>query len=423
MTPRSIAGLAGPGFRRGHVAAIAVVALAGTLFAGCARQSPDEVVFWQFQPPEVMAGLVKQFEQENPSVKVRVETLTWQSGYEKIVMATSSGSLPDLLELGSTWFAKFAGEGALEDVTDGTGDLTAEMAMWDLATYGGRRFGIPWLIGSRVLFYNKSLFRSSGLSPDQPPGTWSEMLAAARSIHKPGKGIYGFGMNAGERYVLFKKFMPFAWGNGGAVLSSDLARSEMNSPENLAALEFYLSLKPYSVLERQDMIDEMFKQGKIGLMLSGGWNLKRIPEDAPGLEFGVALMPKPDSGGTHASFAGAEILVFPSARKLEGSMKLARFLAAAPQALRIASDVKSVQPASRQALADPYYDEHPMERLLLKQCETSCSPPTLPLWQEIEEVINTRLEECLYGKLSARDALAKIDQEVNSILAKSKSNP
>jgi hypothetical protein len=85
--------------------------------------------------------------------------------------------------------------------------------------------------------------------------------------------------------------------------------------------------------------------------------------------------------------------------------------------------VKSVEPASRQALVDPYYDGHPMERLLLAQCETSCSPPPLATWQEIEEVINARLEECLYGKLSARDALAKIDQEVNSILAKSKSNP
>ncbi|HVP56868.1 MAG TPA: extracellular solute-binding protein, partial [bacterium] len=365
----------------------------------------------------------KQFQQENPSIQVRVETLTWQSGYEKMVMAASSGSLPDLVELGSTWFAKFASEGAVEDVTEATEDLAGEMAMWDLATYNGRRLGVPWLVGSRVLFYNKGLFRSAGLDPDKPPETWSDLLRAAEAIHKPAAGIYGFGMNAGERYVLFKKFMPFAWGNGGAVLSADLAHSEMNSPANLAALRFYLSLRPYSVLERQDMIDQMFEQGKIGLMVSGGWNLKRIPEDAPGLAYGVALVPKPDSGGSHASFAGAEILVFPKARKLGAAMKLARFLVASPQALRIASDVKSVEPASRQALADPYYGEHPMERLLLEQVATSYSPPPLASWQEIEEVINARLEECLYDKLEPRDALAKMDQEINSILAKSKSSP
>ena len=397
--------------------AAAACLLAVSLLGACSKQPSDQLVFWQFQPPEVMDALIAQFERENPGITVRVETLTWQSGYEKIVMAVSSGSLPDLLELGSTWFAKFAGEGALEDVTGRTADLTDRLVMWDLATYEGKRFGIPWLIGSRALFYNKDLLARGGLSPDAPPETWSELLSAARAIHDPEGGVYGFGMNAGERYVLFKKFMPFAWGNGGAVVASDLKRSEMDSPANLEALRFYLSLKPYSILERQDMIDQMFAQGKIGLVISGGWNLKRIPEDAPGLKYGVALVPRPDARGTHASFAGAEILVFPRGSRLEPAAKLARFLTASRQALKIAGEVKSVQPASRDALSDPYYADHPMERLLLEQCETSYSPPPIPAWQEIEEVINTRLEQCLYDKLTPEEALGTIDREINAILA------
>ena len=427
--------LAGEAFGPGAVRALALALILGVCALSCSRKASDEIVFWQFQPPEIMEGILADFRAEHPDIKVKVETLTWQSGYEKIVMAFSSGSPPDLLELGSTWFARFAGEGAIEDVTDRTSDLYPELMMWDLASYRGRRMGIPWLIGSRVLFCNQSLLRgdraaarrsASGAGPGasaggapEAPETWSEMLAAARAIHDPEAGIYGFGMNAGERYVLFKKFMPFAWGNGGSVLSADLTRSEMNSAANLAALRFYLALKPYSILERQDMIDQMFKDGKIGLMLSGGWNLKRIPEDAPDLDYGVALVPRPDQGGKHASFAGAEILVFPRTGKLEPAMKLARFLVEAPQALRIASEVKSVEPASRRALEDPYYREHPMERLLLEQCETSYSPPPSPAWQEIEEVINARLEECLYGKMTPEDALATIDREINSILARS----
>jgi multiple sugar transport system substrate-binding protein len=385
---------------------------------GCSsREAPGELVFWQFQPPEVMAEVIAEFEAANPGIKVRMETLTWQSGFEKIVMAFSSGSAPDLLELGSTWLPKFAGEGALEDVTERTLGLTGQLVKWELAGYQGKRFGLPWLVGSRVLFYNKSLFREKGLGV-RSPETWSQMLAAARAVHDPDRGIYGFGMNAGERYVLFKKFMPFAWGMGGAVLTDDLKASAMNSPANLAALRFYLSLKPYSILERQDMIDEMFKQGKIGMMISGGWNLKRIPEDAPQLSYGVALMPRPDRGGLHASFAGAEILVFPRAEKLDAAMKLATFLVSSRQALRVASHTKSVQPASREALADPYYDEHPHEALLWEQCATSFAPPPTLHWQEIEEVINNRLEECLYDKLSPEEALAAIDREINLILTK-----
>jgi multiple sugar transport system substrate-binding protein len=394
----------------------AALVLVVLVIVSCSRRESAEVVFWQFQRPDIMEGLIEDFRAENPSITVRLETLTWQSGYEKIVMAFSSGRLPDLLEVGSTWLPKFEDQGAVEDVTGLTGDLCSELMMWDLATFEGNRFGIPWLVGSRVLFYNRRLFTEAGLSPDSPPVTWSDLLDAAERIDDLGDDVYGFGMNAGERYVLYKKFMPFAWGNGGRILSEDLKASELNSAQNLEALDFYLSLKAHSVLERQDMIDEMFKQGRIGMMISGGWNLKRIPEDAPGLDFGVAFVPKPDTGGIHASFAGAEILVFPGGSRLEPAMKLARFLVRAGQALKISQDVKGVQPASRQALLHPYYDEHPMERLLLRQCETSFSPPPSPFWVEIEEVINTRLEECLYGTISPRQALALMDDEINAII-------
>jgi multiple sugar transport system substrate-binding protein len=393
------------------------VLVAGLVFS-CSQDDTTDVVFWQFQRPDIMEGLIRQFETENPSTKVRLETLTWQSGYEKIVMAFSSGTVPDLLEVGSTWLPKFSEEGAVEDLTDLTHDLADELMMWELATFDGRRLGIPWLIGSRVLFYNKTLFAGAGFSPEEPPATWSRMIDAARAVHDPDRGIYGFGMNAGERYILYKKFMPFAWGNGGSILSEDLATCNLNSPENLEALEFYLRLKDFSILERQDMIDEMFKQGKIAMMISGGWNLKRIPEDAPDVDFGVALIPRPDEGGIHASFAGAEILVVPKGSRTEPALKLARFLVAPDQALRIASELKGVQPASKQALGHPYYDDHPMERLLLRQCETSLSPPPSPHWVDIEEVINTRLEECLYGNISPAEALSLMEEDVNAIIGR-----
>lgn len=407
---------------RSMLASGAAILLLCLTLLSCSREDRAELVFWQFQRQDLMNDLIADFEAENPSIQVKMETLTWQSGYEKIIMAYASGRLPDLLEVGSTWMSKLEAEGAVSDITGLTADLEGELMMWDLCTFAGRRYGIPWLVGSRVLFFNRDLFAASGLSADNPPATWSELLDAAREIHDPDKGVYGFGMNAGERYVLYKKFMPFAWGNGGKILSDDLSRSELDSPRVLEALEFYLSLKPYSVLERQDMIDDLFKQGRVGMMISGGWNLERFPEDAPDLDFGVALMPRPgrsdhpDQDDFHASFAGAEILVLPAGSRSEPAMKLARFLVDADHALRISSIVKGVQPASREALNHPYYADHPMERLLLEQGRTSLSPPLSPHWVEIEEVINTRLEECIYGNLSPSEALRLMHGQVNAII-------
>lgn len=396
---------------------ILILFLVLPLFLACSRREEADVVFWQFQDPEIMEEIIEEFENLNPSIKVRFETLTWQSGYEKIIMAFASGEAPDLLEVGSTWLPKFEDQDAVLDITRETADLASDLMMWDMATFASRRFGIPWLIGTRVLFYNRTLFRRNGLSPDSPPVTWSDLFQTARAIHRPDYGIHGFGMNAGERYVLYKKFMPFAWGNGGKILSEDHMSCLLDSPANLEALEFYLSLKPYSILERQDMIDDMFKQGSVGMMVSGGWNLERIPEDAPDLDFGVALIPRPDSGGFHASFAGAEILVFPEGSRAEPALKLAKFLVSAEEALKISSHAKGVQPASRDALEHPYYEDHPMERLLLEQCATSVSPPPVADWVEIEEIINTRLEQCLYEKIAPSEALGLMQDEVSAIIA------
>jgi multiple sugar transport system substrate-binding protein len=391
--------------------------IAALAVLSCGREDTGrtEIVFWQFQPPGVMNELIAEFERANPAIDVEMGTLTWESGYEKIVMAFASRRMPDLVEIGSTWVPRFHQDGVLQDLTDHTGDLAGELLMWDVCTFDGKRYGIPWLVGSRVLFYNRDLFRRAGLDPDRPPETWTEMIAAMRAVHDPDNGVYGFGMNAGERYVLYKKFMPFAWANGGRILTEDMSGSAINSMENVDALRFYMSLKSLSAMERQDMIDDLFKQGKLGMMISGGWNLKRIPEDAPDLDFGVALIPRPDHAETHVSFAGAEVLVVPVGAR-EGAVKLARFLVEKENALRLAGEAKGVQPAVKEALNDPYYRAHPMERLLMEQTMISMSPPPTPHWVDIEQAINTRLEQAIYGKLSPERAIAMMDRDIDLIL-------
>ncbi|MGB2696808.1 MAG: extracellular solute-binding protein, partial [Candidatus Zixiibacteriota bacterium] len=78
--------------------------------------------FWQFwTDPEVrpvMEDLIKQFESENPDIEVKLTDLTWSDGHEKIVVAFSSNTAPDVLELGSDWVPEFSSQGVLLNVTE-----------------------------------------------------------------------------------------------------------------------------------------------------------------------------------------------------------------------------------------------------------------------------------------------------------------
>jgi multiple sugar transport system substrate-binding protein len=399
-----------------------VITAAVLVVVACAKnESSDRTVvhFWQFWDLAVIQPIIDEFEAQHPDVDVEVEQLTWATGLEKIQAALASGTQPDLCELGSTWLPRFSYEGVLEDLTTVYEAERDSFLMWESALWNGRAYGLPWVQGSRVLFVNRTLFRRAGLDPDRPPQTWDELLYASQKIGELGTGIYGFGQNIGERYVLYKKFMAFAWGNGGDVFD-ETGTVVLNSPAVLEALEFYLKLAPFSLQEKQEVLDQYFKTGRLGMQVSGAWNLKNYKLEAPDLDYSVALVPKPAADhGSHASFAGAEMLVvFKASPHKDAAVALARFLQAYPQAKALSLAAGSVFPAARAALNDPTFTSDARVRVFVEQSLTSRTTPAHPGWIEMEEAIDRAVEESLYGRRAPRWCLDDAAKEVQQIAAR-----
>jgi multiple sugar transport system substrate-binding protein len=399
---------------------LAPLALAGlALLLSCApSQRKTTVVFWQFWPADVVQPLIDQFEKRHPDIEVQMEQLTWQGGLEKITAAMASGNVPDLCELGSTWMPRMLSSGALADWSRGVVDLKDQLQGWPLCSVGDAAYGIPWVLGTRALFFNKTLFAKAGLDSSRPPETWDELYAASEAIQKLGGGVHGYGVQGGDRYILFKKFMPFAWGNGGHILSDDLQSAAFDSPQNRAALEFYLRLRQVGTLDHQDALDREFKEGRLGLEISGAWLFKSIPRDAPLLRYGAALVPRPDrEHGTNASFAGGELLVsFKASHHPQAALALARFLVEPANALALAEAAKGVQPATVGADTSAYYRQHPYEQVMLRQFETAVPTPNHPAWVEMEAAIEDEVEQALYNKKTAAQALADAQKKLTVLV-------
>lgn len=377
-------------FERVTLVLVMIIGITGAVAA-------EELIFWNFWNPEFILPVIEKFERENPGIKIKNEQINWGNGLDKIVVAMANGMAPDICELGSTWMGKFTSGGALVDITDKIADLRPNYHMWGPATLNGRQYGVPWLVSTRVLFYNRELFRRVGLDPERPPVTWSELLAAARKIHDPEQGLYGFGMNAGEAHVLYKKFMPFAWGNGGEILDAS-GSFIFDSPANREALKYYLQLKAFSYCEKQDLLDEAFKAGKLGLAISGSWNFADFPRNAPELDFGVALMPKPSyDHGSSVSFLGGQILVlFKNCRNPEAAVKFIRMLTAPENTLPITRKALVSFPAHLNAYKDPLFND-PRLAIFVEQMKTAVHPPVHAAWIEIEKILNSTIEKAMYG--------------------------
>ncbi len=379
-----------------------------------------ELIFWNFWDPKLIVPVIEAFEKENPGVKIHNEQLTWNNGLDKIVVAMANNRAPDICEMGSTWMGKFMAEGALLDVTDEFSPLKDKYIMWEPAQMNGRLYGMPWLAGTRVMFYNKDLFIKAGLDPNKPPVTWDEFLNDCKKIHDPKNGIFGFGMNAGEGHILYKKFLPFGWGNGARVLDEN-GNFTFDSKEMKEALEFYLKLKEYSYCEKQDLLNDAFKKGKLGFEISGSWIFARLPIEAPNLNFGVCLVPKPSyEKGFSTSFMGGEILVlFKSCKNKELATKFIKFLTRSENALLITKEAWTSFPANVGAFSDPAFSD-PKTQVFFEQMKTGIHPPVHRLWIELETIINNTVEKAMYGEPIDK-VFAEARLEYNRIL-RTKSN-
>ena len=239
---------------------------------------------------------------------------------------------------------------------------------WELCSIGDASYGLPWVLGTRALFYNKTLFARAGLDSTRPPETWDELRDAAAAIQKLGGGVHGYGVQAGERYVLFKKFMPFAWGNGGRDPVRRSARSRRSTRRaNREALEFYLRLAlGRACMDRQDVLDREFKEGRLGLQISGALAAQVDPAGRARAALRRGAGAAPGARSRHARVV----------RRRRGAGELQRVEAASRRRSswraswcgprtrwRWRRRAKSVQPATVGADTAAYYREHPDEQL------------------------------------------------------------
>jgi multiple sugar transport system substrate-binding protein len=381
--------------------------------------------FWQFSAKEdILRGLLDKFEEENPDIKVNMQVLTWDYGLDKIVVALAAKNAPDIFELGSTWTPQFYEAGALYELTEELSPLKEDYFFWDPVTFNAKLYGAPWLIGTRVLFYNKELFKKAGLNPANPPRTWEELLRYAKKINSLKDEIYGFGIYAGEDYTPWQEFLPFVWQGEGKVLSEDYTHSVFSSRETQEAFEFYKKLKKYSLVERQSQVNRSFAEGKIGMQISGAWNLLLIPNTNPHLNYEVALVPTPEEGGTSISFAGGEVLVINKSTEYpEACLRLLKFLLRQENIMTIVKAQQNVLPASKTSIKLPYYQKHPRQRVFFEQMKTAHSAPAHPKWVAIQKEVTRAIDRVVLKDEPIKQVLIETQSTITGILEKRKQAP
>jgi len=382
--------------------------------------------FWAMgREGEVVQELVRDFERENPGLRVRVQQIPWSAAHEKLLTAYVGGSMPDLAQLGNTWISEFAALRALEPLGPWLARSAAVPAaeyfpgIWDTNVLGDQTYGVPWYVDTRVLFYRRDLLGRAGYTA--VPTTWEGWRAAMEATRRvAGRDKFAIFLPVNE----WPPLMILGLQAGSPLLAEDGTRGAFSGPEFRRAFDYYVGLfrarlaPPISNTEISNLYQE-FARSYFSMYITGPWNLgefaRRLP---PELQQAWDTAPLPGPEGPGLSMAGgSSLVVLKSSRRKPDAWRLLEFLSRPEQQARFYRLTGDL-PARREAWRDSALAADPRARAFEQQLLRVAPWPKVPEWEQITTMVLDRTESAVRGSTPPDSALAALDRDVDRVLEK-----
>ncbi|QES33461.1 ABC transporter substrate-binding protein [Streptomyces venezuelae] len=239
------------------------------------------------------AEVKKEFEAANKGYKVDVQVINWNEIDKSVKNMIQAGNEPDLLQTGG--YADKVADDLLYKADEVLSRETRDNLIPSFAKAGevdGTQYGIPWVSSSRVMFYNKAVFKKAGVK--NPPKTWDELADAAKKIKDKKAADTPYALPLGPEETQGESMM-WELGNGGGYTDAD-GKYTLDSAKNVETFEWLKTnlVKPGLTYPNPASTDRKtafadFAAGKVG-MLNGHPSLIQMAKEGK-VDYGVVPIP------------------------------------------------------------------------------------------------------------------------------------
>jgi multiple sugar transport system substrate-binding protein len=354
------------------------------------------------------------------NTRIEVVELPYANLFEKesLDLQSRTGAY-DVIMMDDPWFPKLVADSGLTPLPRPPDPdfLASTLAVCRNA---GNFYALPYVGNSQLFFYRKDLFEKYKLGP---PDRWQDVLKAAQTIGA-GEKMYGYVTRAAPGNSAVTDFMPLLWAFGGDLFDPQ-GRPSLTSPEALDALRFMLELgkvsPPGYAGFNADEVSAHLLQGTAAMSINWpAW---------------IAAMDDPSKSKIPGKIEFAQM---PAAR-LPGVAELGSWLLAVPSAspnraaafdliywatssLQLAQAALLGNPPTRRSvfLSPGLVKKFRAFPAQLAALEGARPRPRTMQWNEIENAFGVALSQANSGALSPEDAMRQANQEIASILDRSK---
>jgi multiple sugar transport system substrate-binding protein len=392
-----------------------------------------EITLFTFTPRDEEAAnleLINQFQAKHPDIKVKLQNESGgsQNAMAKLQTMIAAKAGPDVMAIHGAFFIPLAAKGALADLGPlAEKDPTIELKDFSepilkVCKYQDKLYSLPRYTSVYSLFYNKTLFDEAKVAY---PGagsswTWDDYAKAAKGLTKDTNGDGKPDQFGCIIDFWGSRIYPWLWQNGAALMNADRSKCVLDSPEAIEALTFLRDLRykdkvaAASDNSQQNSALTAFTQGKVGMYMTGPWDIQ-VLRQAKGLQWDVAPLPKKKSAAT---LLGTENYgIWSGSSKQQQAWELFKFLLSAEAQTTMADKLEKM-PSRLSVLNGPYSSAKTdyTRKVFVDALGYARQAENIPEWSQVKDLIQDQLDLIWVGQKPVAEGLKTATDNVNKTL-------
>ena len=382
---------------------------------------PDEEVelVWAIGGAEAQPGgthqqVVEMWNEENPNIQVRIETLPESADEQRVQQSlVLDAGAPDfdILGIDVIWTGEYSENEwllSLEDHRAEMEDATLP-GPFESATWGGELWAAPYNSNAGFLYYRTDLV-------DEPPTTWEELKEVGLEAAEE-EGIAAY-VGQGARYEGFVvNYLEFFWSAGGELYNEDQSEALFaDGDAAMTAVEFMQEsmedgfFAPGFNTAMEEEARSEFQSGNAVFMRNWPYahGLIQDDEESPIREdFDIAPLPTFEGDGTISALGGFNNGVSAFSDNPEQAVEFVLWLSTNEEVQNFLGE-RSLPP-TRAASYDELGDDPVMELLGEVLADARARPPA-PEYTELSDTIQREMYPAYNGDADPQQAIDAIQQ-------------
>jgi multiple sugar transport system substrate-binding protein len=391
---------------------------------------PVTITFWHAynadtETPFLEKTIIPAFESAHPDIKVQAVNIPYDQFHQKLLTAIAGGTAPDVARLDIIWVPEFGDMGALAPMDQVMSDFdTLKNAVFPgpLSTnfVNGHYYGLPLDTNTRVLVYNKDVFKAASI--DNPPATIDDFLADCAKIKALGANHWCFADGGTYAWAVD----PWIWSFGGDMTDPAYTKSSgfLNGADTVAAYQFLKDAVDKGYIHpgiKGGGVDTwgLLGKGQVAMILEGPWFPPSFKQQFPNVPYGMAPMPA-GKGGSISVVGGEDIAIFQQSKNKEAAAEFVRFMLSLDTQLQMASvgQMPVLTAATQSENLSKQPDYFPV---FLEQLKTAKARTPIAQWPKMEQILTDAGTAILNGKVTPQQGLDDAVQKIDPLFPKPQS--